>query len=187
MAEAHRALRQALVKTPNAPRQQHEVLYNRVILVLKGVSLAVPGGGMVALLAANGAGKTATLNAISNCCVPNAARQRHDPVRRRPSAGTLAQRTGAPRLNPGDGGRHCFAHLTIEGNLLTEAFTQARRQAIRRDLDRVYFPRLRERCSPTARCASGGEQQMCAGALVGAYPACPPRRPFAMADSHIAA
>jgi branched-chain amino acid transport system ATP-binding protein len=144
-----------------------EVLYDRVILVLKGVSLNVPRGGIVALLGANGAGKTTTLKAISNLL--------------RTERGEVAKGTilfdGAEvqALSPNElvrrgciqvmEGRHCFAHLTIEENLLTGAFTRRDgRAAIRRDLDLVYsyFPRLRERRSAIAGYTSGGEQQMCA-------------------------
>jgi len=144
-----------------------EVLYDRVILVLKGVSLNVPRGGIVALLGANGAGKTTTLKAISNLL--------------RAERGEVAKGTilfdGAEvqALSPNElvrrgciqvmEGRHCFAHLTIEENLLTGAFTRRDgRAAIRRDLDLVYshFPRLRERRAAIAGYTSGGEQQMCA-------------------------
>jgi branched-chain amino acid transport system ATP-binding protein len=144
-----------------------EVLYDRVILVLKGVSLNVPRGGIVALLGANGAGKTTTLKAISNLL--------------RAERGEVAKGTilfdGAEvqALSPSElvrrgciqvmEGRHCFAHLTIEENLLTGAFTRRDgRAAVRRDLDLVYsyFPRLRERRSAIAGYTSGGEQQMCA-------------------------
>jgi branched-chain amino acid transport system ATP-binding protein len=144
-----------------------EVLYDRVILVLKGVSLNVPRGGIVALLGANGAGKTTTLKAISNLL--------------RAERGEVAKGTilfdGAEvqALSPSElvrrgciqvmEGRHCFAHLTIEENLLTGAFTRRDgRAAIRRDLDLVYsyFPRLRERRPAIAGYTSGGEQQMCA-------------------------
>jgi len=144
-----------------------EVLYDRVILVLKGVSLAVPRGGIVALLGANGAGKTTTLKAISNLL--------------RAERGEVAKGTilfdGAEvqALSPSEvvrrgciqvmEGRHCFAHLTIEENLLTGAFTRRDGSAaIRRDLDLIYsyFPRLRERRAAIAGYTSGGEQQMCA-------------------------
>jgi branched-chain amino acid transport system ATP-binding protein len=144
-----------------------EVLYDRVILVLKGVSLAVPPGGIVALLGANGAGKTTTLKAISNLL--------------RAERGEVAKGTivfdgvEVQALSPNElvrrgciqvmEGRHCFAHLTIEENLLTGAFTRRDgRAAIGRDLDLVYsyFPRLRERRLAMAGYTSGGEQQMCA-------------------------
>jgi branched-chain amino acid transport system ATP-binding protein len=144
-----------------------EVLYDRVILVLKGVSLAVPPGSIVALLGANGAGKTTTLKAISNLL--------------RAERGEVAKGTilfdgvEVQALSPSElvrrgciqvmEGRHCFGHLTIEENLLTGAFTRRDgRAAIGRDLDLVYsyFPRLRERRLAMAGYASGGEQQMCA-------------------------
>jgi branched-chain amino acid transport system ATP-binding protein len=144
-----------------------EVIYNRVILVLKGVSLAVPKGGIVALLGANGAGKTTTLKAISNLL-----RAERGEV----TKGTITY-DGArvDRLTPNDlvrrgvvqvmEGRHCFGHLTVEENLLTGAFTRREgRGAVRRDLDRVYgfFPRLKERKDGLAGYISGGEQQMTA-------------------------
>jgi len=144
-----------------------EVLYDRVILVLKGVSLTVPHGGIVALLGANGAGKTTTLKAISNLLHAE---------RGEVAKGTiLFDGAEVQALSPSElvrrgciqvmEGRHCFAHLTIEENLLTGAFTRRDGSAaIRRDLDLVYsyFPRLRERRAATAGYTSGGEQQMCA-------------------------
>src|SRR5216684_1926927 len=127
-----------------------EVLYDRVILVLKGVSLTVPRGGIVALLGANGAGKTTTLKAISNLLYAE---------RGEVTKGTIAyEGQRVDRLTPNDlvrrgviqvmEGRHCFGHLSVEENLLTGAFTRRDGRAnVRRDLDMVYsyFPRLRER------------------------------------------
>jgi branched-chain amino acid transport system ATP-binding protein len=144
-----------------------EVLYDRVILVLKGVSLTVPRGGIVALLGANGAGKTTTLKAISNLLHAE---------RGEVTKGTiLFDGAEVQALSPSElvrrgciqvmEGRHCFAHLSIEENLLTGAFTRRDgNAAIRRDLELVYsyFPRLRERRSAIAGYTSGGEQQMCA-------------------------
>jgi branched-chain amino acid transport system ATP-binding protein len=144
-----------------------EVLYDRVILVLKGVSLNVPRGGIVALLGANGAGKTTTLKAISNLLGAE---------RGEVAKGTIVfDGAQVQALSPNElvrrgciqvmEGRHCFAHLTVEENLLTGAFTRRdSRAAIRRDLDLVYsyFPRLRERRASIAGYTSGGEQQMCA-------------------------
>jgi branched-chain amino acid transport system ATP-binding protein len=144
-----------------------EVIYNRVILVLKGVSLAVPKGGIVALLGANGAGKTTTLKAISNLLYAE---------RGEVTKGTIAyEGQRVDRLTPNDlvrrgviqvmEGRHCFGHLSVEENLLTGAFTRRDGRAnVRRDLDMVYsyFPRLRERKDGLAGYISGGEQQMTA-------------------------
>jgi len=144
-----------------------EVLYDRVILVLKGVSLNVPRGGIVALLGANGAGKTTTLKAISNLLGAE---------RGEVAKGTIVfDGAEVQALSPSElvrrgciqvmEGRHCFAHLTIEENLMTGAFTRRDgSKAIRRDLDLVYsyFPRLRERRAAVAGYTSGGEQQMCA-------------------------
>jgi branched-chain amino acid transport system ATP-binding protein len=144
-----------------------EVIYDHVILVLKGVSLEVPEGGIVTLLGANGTGKTTTLKAIS--CLLGAERGAV-------TKGSIAFR-GEPiqALVPSEvvcrgciqvmEGRHCFGHLTVEENLLTGAYTRRDgQQAIREDLERVYgyFPRLRERRRSQAGYTSGGEQQMCA-------------------------
>jgi len=144
-----------------------EVIYDHVILVLRGVSLDVPEGGIVALLGANGAGKTTTLKAISNLL----RAERGDVTK-----GTIEYRgERIDRLTPNDlvrrgvcqvmEGRHCFAHLTVEENLLTGAFTRrGPRSEIAASLDKVYhyFPRLRERRGSLAGYTSGGEQQMTA-------------------------
>lgn len=144
-----------------------EVIYDHVILVLKGVSLAVPPGGVIALLGANGAGKTTTLKAISNLLGAE---------RGEVTKGNIEFRgERVDRLTPSDlvkrgvvqvmEGRHCFEHLTVEENLLTGAYTRrASRADIRQDLERVYeyFPRLRERRDSLAGYTSGGEQQMTA-------------------------
>ncbi len=144
-----------------------EVVYDHVVLVLKGVSLHVPEGGIVALLGANGAGKTTTLKAISNLLHAE---------RGEVTQGTITfYGEEVHRLSPSElvrrgciqvmEGRHCFAHLTVEENLLTGAFTRKDgRAAIQRDLDMVYayFPRLKERRRSLAGYTSGGEQQMCA-------------------------
>ncbi len=144
-----------------------EVIYDHVILVLKGVSLTVPRGGIVALLGANGAGKTTTLKAISNLL-----RAERGEV----TKGTIEfEGERVDKMTPNDlvrrgciqvmEGRHCFGHLTIEENLLTGAFTRRDgNAAIRRDLELVYtyFPRLKQRRSSMAGYTSGGEQQMCA-------------------------
>jgi branched-chain amino acid transport system ATP-binding protein len=144
-----------------------EVVYDHVILVLKGVSLQVPERGIVALLGANGAGKTTTLKAISNLLRPERGEVTKGAI-------TLAGRS-ITSLSPSDlvklgvvqvmEGRHCFEHLTVEENLLTGAFTRADgKAAIGRDLEMVYgyFPRLRERRRALAGYTSGGEQQMTA-------------------------
>ena len=144
-----------------------EVIYNHVILVLKGVSLEVPEGGITALLGANGAGKTTTLKAVSNLL----RAERGDVTK-----GSIHFRgERVDRLTPMElvrrgciqvmEGRHCFAHLTVEENLLTGAFTRKDgRAAIAADIERVYgyFPRLKERRLSLAGYTSGGEQQMCA-------------------------
>ena len=144
-----------------------EVIYDHVILVLKGVSLDVPEGGIVALLGANGAGKTTTLKAISNLL----RAERGDVTK-----GTIELRgERIDKLTASDlvkrgviqvmEGRHCFEHLTIEENLMTGAYTRSDgKAAIAADLDMVlsYFPRLKDRLRAQAGYTSGGEQQMCA-------------------------
>ena len=144
-----------------------EVIYNHVILVLKGVSLSVPKGGITALLGGNGAGKTTTLKAIS---------QLLHSERGEVTKGSIEYRgQSVSGLNPSDlvkrgviqvmEGRHCFEHLTIEENLLTGSYTRRDgAAAVAADLEKVYayFPRLRERRKSQAGYTSGGEQQMCA-------------------------
>ncbi|HUF56623.1 MAG TPA: ABC transporter ATP-binding protein [Thermohalobaculum sp.] len=144
-----------------------EVIYNHVILVLKGVSLSVPKGGIIALLGGNGAGKTTTLKAISNLLhsergevTKGSILYRGEPVAER-SPAALVKRGVIQVME----GRHCFEHLTIEENLMTGAYTRSDGAAkIRQDLDLVYsyFPRLKERRRSQAGYTSGGEQQMCA-------------------------
>ena len=144
-----------------------EVIYDRVILVLKGVSLEVAEGGVVALLGANGAGKTTTLKAISNLL--NAERGEV-------TKGAIYYQTyEVQSLTPNElvkrgviqvmEGRHCFEHLTVEENLLTGAYTRGGdKSGIAADLDMVYgyFPPLKERRQALAGYISGGEQQMTA-------------------------
>ena len=144
-----------------------EVIYDHVILVLKGVSLEVPQGKIVALLGANGAGKTTTLKAISNLLSAE---------RGEVTKGTIEFRgERIDRRSPNDlvrmgvcqvmEGRHCFQHLTVEENLLTGAFTRTgSRSDIRDALEKVYhyFPRLKQRRTSLAGYTSGGEQQMTA-------------------------
>jgi branched-chain amino acid transport system ATP-binding protein len=144
-----------------------EVIYDHVILVLKGVSLEVPTGGIVALLGANGAGKTTTLKAISNLL--------HAERGEVTKGSILFEGEAVQALTPNNlvkrgviqvmEGRHCFEHLTVEDNLLTGAYTRSDgRAGIQQDLEMVYnyFPRLRERRTSLAGYTSGGEQQMTA-------------------------
>jgi branched-chain amino acid transport system ATP-binding protein len=144
-----------------------EVIYNHVILVLKGVSLSVPEGGITALLGGNGAGKTTTLKAISNLL--------HSERGEVTKGSILYRGERVQDLSPSDlvsrgviqvmEGRHCFEHLTVEENLMTGAYTRRDGSgAVSADLDLVYqyFPRLKERRRSQAGYTSGGEQQMCA-------------------------
>ncbi len=144
-----------------------EVIYDHVILVLKGVSLDVPKGGIVALLGANGAGKSTTLKAISNLLGAERGIVTKGNI--------LYKNEKVESMSPSDlvkrgviqvmEGRHCFEHLTIEENLLTGAYTRTGgRKVVSDALDLVYtyFPRLAERRQSQAGYTSGGEQQMCA-------------------------
>ena len=153
-----------------------EVIYDHVILVLKGVSLTVEQGKIVALLGGNGAGKSTTLKAISTLL--------------RGERGEVTKGTiefcgeRVDQLTPNElvrkgmcqvmEGRHCFAHLTVEENLLTGAFTRRGSRAdMRNELERVYhyFPRLKARRESLAGYTSGGEQQMTAvGRALMAHP-----------------
>lgn len=144
-----------------------EVIYNHVILVLKGVSLNVPKGGITALLGGNGAGKTTTLKAISNLL--------HSERGEVTKGSVLYKNQPVADLNPSElvkrgviqvmEGRHCFEHLTVEENLLTGAYTRTDGKAATNaalDLVYSYFPRLKERRKSQAGYTSGGEQQMVA-------------------------
>ncbi len=144
-----------------------EVIYNHVILVLKGVSLSVPKGGIVALLGANGAGKTTTLKAISNLLRAERGEVTKGNITfngeeiQALTPNELVRRGCIQVME----GRHCFEHLSVEENLLTGAFTRRDGAAAIRDhLDLVYsyFPRLKERRTSQAGYTSGGEQQMTA-------------------------
>src|SRR5450830_115315 len=130
-----------------------EVIYDHVILVLKGISLQVPEGKIVALLGANGAGQSTTLKAISTLL----RNERVDHL----TPNELVKRGLSQVME----GRHCFSHLSIEENLLTGAYTRSiSASELRQDLEQVYhfFPRLKERRNTLAGYTSGGEQQMCA-------------------------
>lgn len=144
-----------------------EVIYDHVILVLKGVSLEVPRGGIIALLGANGAGKTTTLKAISNLLsaergvVTKGSIEFENIAVHARSPNDLVKRGCIQVME----GRHCFEHLTVEENLLTGAYTRGNaRASIREDLELIYgyFPRLKERRGSLAGYISGGEQQMTA-------------------------
>jgi branched-chain amino acid transport system ATP-binding protein len=153
--------------TPYLNINNIEVIYDHVILVLKGVSLQVEQGKIVALRGANGAGKTTTLKAISNLL----RAERGDVTK-----GSIEfQGVRIDQMTPSElvkrgviqvmEGRHCFQHLSVEENLLTGAYTRkASRADIKRDLEMVYtyFPRLKQRRASQSGYTSGGEQQMTA-------------------------
>ena len=143
-----------------------EVIYNHVILVLKGVSLQVPDGKIVAILGGNGAGKTTTLRAVSNllqgergAVTTGSIELRGERIENLTPA-DLVQRGVVQVME----GRHCFAHLTIEENLLTGGYTRKNKAEVAANLEKVYnyFPRLKTRRTSQAAYTSGGEQQMCA-------------------------
>ncbi len=153
--------------TPILSVNNIEVIYDHVILVLKGVSLTVPAGGITALLGANGAGKTTTLKAISNLLRAERGEVTKGNILfdgsqvQALSADALVKRGCIQVME----GRRCFAHLSVEDNLLAGAFTRHDGgTAVRRDLDLVYsyFPRLKIRRQSMAGYTSGGEQQMTA-------------------------
>ncbi len=144
-----------------------EVIYNHVILVLKGVSLQVPEGSVVALLGGNGAGKTTTLRAVSNLLAGERGEVTKGSIELRGER--IEKLSTAQMVDRGViqvmEGRHCFAHLSIEDNLLTGAYTRKDgKAAIAETLEKVYayFPRLKQRRTSQAAYTSGGEQQMCA-------------------------
>ena len=144
-----------------------EVIYNHVILVLKGVSLSVPKGGITALLGGNGAGKTTTLKAVSNLLHSERGEVTKGSVMYRGE--NVAHSDPAHLVEKGViqvmEGRHCFEHLTVEENLLTGAYSRRDGRGDQEaDLEMVYtyFPRLKERRRSQAGYTSGGEQQMCA-------------------------
>jgi len=158
---------QATAAPPVLAVRNIEVIYDHVILVLRGVSLEVPQGRIVALLGANGAGKSTTLKSISTLLASERGAVTKGSIEFR------GQRTDA--LTPGDmvgmgmvqvmEGRHCFAHLSVEDNLITGAYTRPIKGAEVRDaLEKVYayFPRLKTRRTSLAGYTSGGEQQMVA-------------------------
>ncbi len=166
-ATAHKTPVEGLEANPLLVLNNIEVIYDHVILVLKGVSLTVPEGSIVALLGANGAGKSTTLKSISNLL----RAERGDVTK----GNILYRGERIDQMTPNDlvrkgviqvmEGRHCFEHLTVEENLLTGAHTRKDgRKAVMRDLEMVYeyFPRLKIRRSSQAGYTSGGEQQMTA-------------------------
>ena len=170
LAEAAATPPPSVVSGANAPIlavNNIEVVYDHVILVLTGVSLEVPKGGIVALLGANGAGKSTTLKAISNLLQSERGEVTKGSI--------LFEGDEVHSLTPNElvrrgciqvmEGRRCFAHLTVEENLLTGAFTRRDgKTAVDQDLELVYsyFPRIKERRTATAGYTSGGEQQMTA-------------------------
>jgi len=167
MADERTAVAPRAAAAPVLAVKGIEVIYDHVILVLRGVSLEVPQGGIVALLGANGAGKSTTLKAVSTLL----AAERGEVTK-----GSIEFRgKRVDHLAPGDlvamgmvqvmEGRHCFAHLSVEDNLITGAYSRPiKGAALREELDRVYayLPKLKARRASLAGYTSGGEQQMVA-------------------------
>ena len=144
-----------------------EVVYNHIILVLRGVSLNVQQGGITALLGGNGAGKSTTLKAISNLLHSERGEVTKGSITYKDQS--IMNENPSKMVKKGViqvmEGRHCFEHLTVEENLLTGSYTRTDgKSAIATDLEMVYsyFPRLKERRKSQAGYTSGGEQQMCA-------------------------
>lgn len=167
MAQAVERKTEAATLTSPLVVNNIEVIYDHVILVLKGVSLEVPEGGIVALLGANGAGKTTTLKAISNLLGAERGEVTKGEI--------LFRGERVDSLTPNElvkrgviqvmEGRHCFEHLTVEDNLMTGSYTRRDgAAAVAESLEKVYhyFPRLKERRTSQAGYTSGGEQQMTA-------------------------
>ncbi|MEP0336850.1 MAG: ABC transporter ATP-binding protein [Alphaproteobacteria bacterium] len=167
MAQAVERKTEAAAQTSPLVVNNIEVIYDHVILVLKGVSLEVPEGGIVALLGANGAGKTTTLKAISNLLGAERGEVTKGEI--------LFRGERVDSLTPNElvkrgviqvmEGRHCFEHLTVEDNLMTGSYTRRDgAAAVAESLEKVYhyFPRLKERRTSQAGYTSGGEQQMTA-------------------------
>jgi branched-chain amino acid transport system ATP-binding protein len=151
-----------------------EVLYEGIIVGLRGVSLDVPDGSIVALLGANGAGKSTTLKAASGLLAAERGEVKRGKVafRGRPIAARSPSKLVVEGLVQVLEGRHCFPHLTVEENLATGAYAhRPSRRALADGIERMYalFPRLRDRRRTAAGHLSGGEQQMLAlgRALIG--------------------
>jgi branched-chain amino acid transport system ATP-binding protein len=165
--EAGNATESSATALPILSVKNIEVIYDSVILVLRGVSFVVPQGKIVALLGANGAGKSTTLKSVSTLL----ASERGEVTK-----GSIEFRGKSTEgLNPGEmvgmgmvqvmEGRHCFGHLSVEDNLITGAYARPIKNAqVRQELERIYdyFPRLKTRRTSLAGYTSGGEQQMVA-------------------------
>jgi branched-chain amino acid transport system ATP-binding protein len=166
MTETHNPSSTPAATTPLVEVNGIEVIYNHVILVLKGVSLQVPHQSIVALLGGNGAGKTTTLRAISNLLKGERGEVTKGGITL--EGEQIANLSTAELVKRGVvqvmEGRHCFAHLTIEENLMTGSYTRTDKGEIAANLEKVYnyFPRLKTRRTSQAAYTSGGEQQMCA-------------------------
>ena len=142
-----------------------EVIYNDVILVLKGMSLEVPEGKIVGLLGSNGAGKSTSLKAISGLLKPEDGEVTDGSIHFQGQA--IHNRDAAEIVRMGVfqvmEGRRVFEHLTVEENLVAGSYTK-RERTVHSDIELVYnyFPRLKDRRHQTAGYLSGGEQQMLA-------------------------
>ncbi len=140
-----------------------EVRYHEVILVLKGVSISVPERGIVALLGANGAGKSTTLKAISGLLNHEEGEVTDGSIE---FMGEKIHKLPAEQISKRGifqiiEGRRVFEHLTVEENLIVGGHLRPKGLKERLDMVYHYFPRLRERRNIMAGFISGGEQQMC--------------------------
>jgi branched-chain amino acid transport system ATP-binding protein len=143
-----------------------EVIYDEVILVLRGLSMAVAEGSVVALLGSNGAGKSTTLKAISGLLPSEDGEVSDGDIRYRSRSITHDDpadivKAGVSQVMEG---RRVFEHLTVHENLLAGAYTRTKRSEVAEDLELVYsyFPKLKDRTQQTSGYLSGGEQQMLA-------------------------
>jgi branched-chain amino acid transport system ATP-binding protein len=138
-----------------------EVVYDDVVLALRGVSLSVPDGAIVALLGSNGAGKTTLLRSVAQLVRPRGGRIRWEDA---DISGLRPHQVVERGIAMVPEGRRLFGRMTVEENLGLGAFTARARRERLATLDSVYatFPRLRERRRQLAGSLSGGEQQMVA-------------------------
>ena len=141
-----------------------EVIYDEVILVLRGLSMSVDQGRIVALLGANGAGKSTTLKAITGLLPTEHGEISDGEIEY--DGEHITHVDAAQRVRRGLSlvmeGRHVFEHLDVHENLVAGAYTRGRAETDDLDLVYTYFPRLKDRRGQTAGYLSGGEQQMLA-------------------------
>jgi branched-chain amino acid transport system ATP-binding protein len=173
-------VRAADAEAPLLELRDVEAVYDGIVIALRGVSLQISNRGVVALLGANGAGKSTTLKAISGVLLADHGEVSRGTIRYRGETIVEARGAGEPRharraTAPQDlvkaglvqvlEGRRCFPHFTVEENLRAGALVRRTRgRSLRAELDRIYgyFPRLARLRTSIAGFTSGGEQQMLA-------------------------